>query len=89
MFGFDVMVSMLVMVAVGGKGTLIGPVIGAILVTFVPEQLRLVQEFRLSIFGLVLMLSVVRCRTDWRARGCDTRVLGTLGAFMTDKVDLL
>lgn len=59
MFGFDVMVSMLVMVAVGGKGTLSGPVIGAILVTFVPEQLRLVKEFRLSIFGLVLMLSVV------------------------------
>ncbi len=59
MFGFDVMVSMLVMVAVGGKGTLIGPIIGAILVTFVPEQLRLVQEYRLSIFGLVLMLSVV------------------------------
>lgn len=59
MFGFDVMVSMLVMVAVGGKGTLSGPVIGAIIVTFVPEQLRLVKEFRLSIFGIVLMLSVV------------------------------
>jgi branched-chain amino acid transport system permease protein len=59
MFGFDVMVGMLVMVAVGGKGTLSGPVIGAILVTFVPEQLRLVKEFRLSIFGIVLMLSVV------------------------------
>jgi branched-chain amino acid transport system permease protein len=59
MFGFDVMVGMLVMVAVGGKGTLSGPVIGAILVTFVPEQLRLVKEFRLSIFGIVLMLSVI------------------------------
>jgi branched-chain amino acid transport system permease protein len=53
------MVGMLVMVAVGGKGTLSGPVIGAILVTFVPEQLRLVKDFRLSIFGIVLMLSVV------------------------------
>lgn len=58
-FGFDVMVGMLVMVAVGGQGTLAGPVIGAILVTFVPEQLRLAQEFRLSIFGIVLMLSVL------------------------------
>ncbi len=59
MFGFDVMVTMLVMVAVGGKGTLSGPVIGAILVTFVPEQLRMVQDYRLSIFGVALMLSVV------------------------------
>lgn len=59
MFGFDIMVTMLVMVAVGGTGTLSGPLIGAILVTFVPEQLRLVKEFRLSIFGIVLMLSVV------------------------------
>lgn len=59
MFGFDVMVSMLVMVAIGGKGTLTGPLIGAVLVTFVPEQLRLVKEYRLSIFGLILMVSVV------------------------------
>jgi branched-chain amino acid transport system permease protein len=58
-FGFDVMVGMLVMVAVGGQGTLIGPLIGAVLVTFVPEQLRLVKEFRLSIFGVVLMFSVL------------------------------
>ena len=58
-FGFDVMVGMLVMVAVGGQGTLAGPVIGAVLVTFVPEQLRLAQEFRMSIFGIVLMLSVL------------------------------
>lgn len=59
LLGFDVMVGMLVMVAVGGKGTLSGPVIGAILITFVPEQLRLAKEFRLSIFGIMLMLSVV------------------------------
>jgi branched-chain amino acid transport system permease protein len=80
MFGFDLMVSMLVMVAIGGKGTLTGPLIGAILVTFVPEQLRLVKEYRLSIFGLILMVSVVlmpnglvslgptirRCWARWR-----------------------
>jgi branched-chain amino acid transport system permease protein len=84
MFGFDVMVGMLVMVAVGGKGTLAGPIIGAILVTFVPEQLRLVKEFRLSIFGIVLMLSVVLLpdgltslgsivRGFWRHRRTDER----------------
>lgn len=59
LLGFDVMVSMLVMVIVGGKGTLVGPLIGAIIVTFVPEELRLLKEFRLSLFGVALMLSVL------------------------------
>jgi branched-chain amino acid transport system permease protein len=59
MLGFDVMVTILVMLTIGGKGTLTGPVLGAILVTFVPEQLRLVKEYRLSIFGIALMLCVV------------------------------
>ena len=57
--GFDIMVGMLVMLTIGGKGTLTGPVLGAVLVTFVPEQLRLVKEYRLSIFGIALMLCVV------------------------------
>jgi branched-chain amino acid transport system permease protein len=59
LIGFGTMVTILVMVVVGGKGTMVGPVVGALLVTFLPEQLRLVKELRLSIFGLALMLSVV------------------------------
>jgi branched-chain amino acid transport system permease protein len=59
LLGFDVMVSMLVMVAVGGKGTLIGPVVGALLVTYVPEQLRFLSDYRLTLFGLLLMACVL------------------------------
>lgn len=51
-------VTMLVMVVVGGQGTLIGPVIGAFIFTFLPEWLRYVDEFRLPIYGLILMLAV-------------------------------
>jgi branched-chain amino acid transport system permease protein len=59
LLGFDVMVSMLVMVVIGGKGTLIGPILGAALVTYVPEQLRVLSDYRLTIFGLLLMACVL------------------------------
>lgn len=58
-FGFSFMVSMLIMVLVGGKGTLIGPVIGAIFVTLLDEYLREAQQLRLSIFGLLVVAVVL------------------------------
>ena len=51
--------TMLAMVIVGGMGTMIGPVIGAIVLTFLPEVLRDFGEFRLMIYGLALTLVVL------------------------------
>ena len=51
--------TMLAMVIVGGMGTMIGPVIGAILLTFLPELLRGFGETRLMIYGLALTLVVL------------------------------
>jgi branched-chain amino acid transport system permease protein len=51
--------TMMAMVIVGGMGTMIGPVIGAILLTFLPEWLRGFGELRLMIYGLALMLVVL------------------------------
>jgi branched-chain amino acid transport system permease protein len=58
-FGFSFMVSMIIIVLVGGKGTLLGPVLGALLVTILEEYLREVKELRLSLFGLAVMLVVL------------------------------
>jgi len=58
-FDFSVMASMIIMVLVGGKGTLIGPVFGAILVVLLEEYLRDFKELRLSIFGLVVVAIVI------------------------------
>ncbi len=58
-FGFSFMVSMIIMVLLGGKGTLIGPVVGAIIVVVLEEYLRDLKELRLSIFGLVVVAIVV------------------------------
>jgi len=59
MFRFAFMVSMIIMVLIGGKGTLLGPLIGALLVTFLEEYLREAKELRLSIFGLAVIAIVL------------------------------
>jgi branched-chain amino acid transport system permease protein len=56
---FSVMISILVMVVLGGKGTVLGPVIGAVIFTFLPEYLRFAKDLRLPIFGFILILGIV------------------------------
>ena len=51
--------SMLAMVIVGGMGTLIGPVFGAILLTILPELLRGVGDLRLIVYGAAVTLVVL------------------------------
>jgi len=50
---------MLVMVIVGGRGTILGPIVGAFIFVFVLEWLDFAQEWKLVIFGFILLLSVL------------------------------
>jgi len=47
------------MVIVGGMGTLIGPVCGAILLTVLPELLRGFGDLRLVLYGAAITLAVL------------------------------
>jgi branched-chain amino acid transport system permease protein len=58
-FGFSFMISMIIMVLAGGKGTLAGPVVGAVIVVFLEEYLRGFKEMRFSIFGLIVVAVVI------------------------------
>ncbi len=51
--------TMMAMVIVGGMGTMMGPVIGALVLTFLPEVLRGFGEMRLMVYGLALTLVVL------------------------------
>lgn len=51
--------SMLAMVIVGGMGTLIGPVFGAVLLTVLPELLRGIGDLRLIVYGASVTLVVL------------------------------
>jgi branched-chain amino acid transport system permease protein len=57
--GLNILVQTVLMVALGGGGTLYGPVIGALAITLLPELLRLANELRLVIYGLTLILVVL------------------------------
>lgn len=51
--------SYLAMVVVGGMGTMIGPVIGAVVLTLLPELLRSIGDARLLVYGLSLTVVVL------------------------------
>ena len=46
---------MLVMVIGGGQGTFLGPIIGAIVFTSIPEMLRVFGDGRMIIYALIMM----------------------------------
>jgi branched-chain amino acid transport system permease protein len=56
LFSFSYTTIFLVMVVTGGMGTIIGPVIGALVFTLLPEYLRIAEGYRLIIFGGTLVL---------------------------------
>ncbi|MEI7884538.1 MAG: branched-chain amino acid ABC transporter permease [Clostridia bacterium] len=56
---YNLIVSMMLMVVIGGRGTIAGPVIGAVLITLLPEYLRWMGNWRMSVYGLILFLMVI------------------------------
>ncbi|MGH7076050.1 MAG: ABC transporter permease subunit [Stellaceae bacterium] len=57
-FGVMESVSILMMLIVGGIGSVAGSVIGAVILTVLPELLRAVEEWRLVVYGVALMVIV-------------------------------
>jgi ABC-type branched-subunit amino acid transport system permease subunit len=55
-FGFFRSVDVLLMVVLGGMGSLTGSCLGAVCVTFLPEVLRFLGQWRLVIYSLLLIL---------------------------------
>ena len=59
LFSFGVTTTMIVMLVMGGKGTVVGPVAGAVIFTVLPEYLRIAEKLRLPIFGLILLIGIL------------------------------
>lgn len=59
MFGSFEAVDMLTMVIIGGMGTIVGPIIGAITIVVLPEILRGLAEYRQVIFSIFLIVTVL------------------------------
>lgn len=55
----DIMMKMLVMTMIGGLGTIVGPIIGSFIVEMGLEYLRFLGDYRLVIYGAVLILVIM------------------------------
>ncbi|MGB3292953.1 MAG: branched-chain amino acid ABC transporter permease [Phormidesmis sp.] len=55
-FYFVLMVSIIIMVLGGGMGTVVGPVLGGVLFTLLPELLRSSDQYRMLIYGIIIIL---------------------------------
>lgn len=58
-FAFIVSVVVVTMVVLGGMDNVTGVIIGAILLTILPEKLRAFEDFRLLIYGLVIVITLM------------------------------
>ena len=58
-FTFQYSVSILVFIVVGGFAALAGPVIGAVVLTVIPEMFRVAGKYQMLIFGLILVASML------------------------------
>jgi branched-chain amino acid transport system permease protein len=51
--------NMLAMVFLGGAGTIVGPVLGGVLLTVFPEIMRFAVEWRMLLVGLLMVLMMI------------------------------
>lgn len=67
--GFFVSLSYVIFLLFGGMYTIWGPILGAVLLTVLPEALRFANEYRMILYGLVIVAVVL-----WRPAGLLRRV---------------
>lgn len=58
-FSYQVSILVVAAVVLGGSGNIIGVVLGAFMVVWVPERFRTVQNYRILIFGLALVAMMI------------------------------
>lgn len=54
-FGFHLALISIFFIAVGGTGNFAGPIIGAMVLTLLPEMLRFAGDYRMVIYGLIIL----------------------------------
>jgi branched-chain amino acid transport system permease protein len=79
--GIDIMIQIVAMTLIGGIGRLLGPTIGAFILTFGLEWLRGFGEYRMLIYGVLLVLIVM-----FLPKGLASMRLGFLRTQATKKL---
>jgi branched-chain amino acid transport system permease protein len=78
-FAFLVSISILSMVVIGGIGTIRGPIVGAIILGIAPELFRFISDYRMIVYGGLLVLMML-----FQPQG----IVGN-GSFLVNKFEAL
>lgn len=58
-FAFMLSVIVIAMVLVGGMGNTLGVIVGAVLLTLIPEKLQVVEAYRLWLFAIIMLVMLL------------------------------
>jgi ABC-type branched-subunit amino acid transport system permease subunit len=58
-YAFDTLITMIVMLVIGGTARLLGPLVGAIVYVMLVDGFRIGGDYRQAVFGLALILIVI------------------------------
>lgn len=58
-FGYNMSIMILVFVVLGGIGNIRGSIIAAVILTLLPEYLRFMQDYRMLIYAIVLIVMMI------------------------------
>lgn len=69
-FGYNMSIMILVFVVLGGIGNMRGSIIAAVVLTLLPELLRFLNEYRMLIYAVVLIVTMI---FTWSPRAIELR----------------
>lgn len=58
-FGYNMSITVLVFVVLGGIGNIRGSIIAAVVLTLLPELLRFLSDYRMLIYAVVLIVTMI------------------------------
>lgn len=83
-FGYNMSIMILVYVVLGGIGNIRGSMIAAVILTLLPELLRELQDYRMLIYSIVLIVMMLfnwsPKAKEWRERYSPKRLFGKITA---------
>ena len=76
-FGYNMSIMILVFVVLGGIGNIRGSIIAAVLLTMLPELLRGLNDFRMLIYAIVLIATMIITNNE--------KIMNTIRRFLPKK----
>ncbi|WP_428825046.1 branched-chain amino acid ABC transporter permease [Azonexus sp. IMCC34842] len=58
-FGFPLLIAALSFVVLGGRNAVLGPLVGALILTLLPEVARPLADYRLAVNGVLMVLAII------------------------------